>query len=527
MKDKTGKLERRILVYAPVGKDAQMASQVLATAGIEPFICHDFPDLLAALQSGVGAVLTVEEALAAGALTPLAQYVACQPTWSDIPILLMTLHGADSVGLDDAVETLGNLTLLERPVRTAALISAARSALRARMRQYQVREADQRKDEFIASLGHELRNPLAPIRTSMLILKRMYPAASGVTQIREVVERQVNHLTRLVDDLLDVARITNGKVVLQRERTALSMVIGHAVEICASLLENTQRKIDVSQPTQPVLLNADPVRLVQSLANILANAIKYTIQPGTIGFNAHVDGENVIFRIRDSGIGLEKASLSRIFEMFAQSHQVPGRVPGGLGIGLSLAKQFTEMHGGTITAKSDGPGQGSEFVLTLPIVVSADGAANGRYDQTIKTEADTFGNRRVLVVDDNRDGADMLQRLFEADGFTVATAYDGQEAVETVKRSAPDIVVMDIGMPGMDGYEAVRHIRAQPGGKNILMIALTGWGQESTRRLAAEAGFDHHMVKPVDFDVLKSFLECAPKPDASPHPNVPSCATPR
>jgi signal transduction histidine kinase len=506
MTDKAGNLERRILIYAPVGKDAQMASKVLEAAGIESSICRNLSELLAELEQGAGAVLTVEEALATSALTPLGQYVSRQPTWSDIPILVLTQHGADSVGLDDAVEKLGNLTLLERPVRTAALISAVRSALRARVRQYQVREADQRKDEFLASLGHELRNPLAPIRNSMQVLKSMYPAAYSITQIHEVVERQVTYLTRLVDDLLDVARITSGKVVLQRERIMLSAVIAHSVEICSPLLESSQHKIDVLQPSQDVVLDADPVRLVQSLSNVLANAIKYTVNPGTIFFGARVEKENVVFSIKDAGIGLEQASLSQIFDMFAQGSPAPGRALGGLGIGLSLAKRFTEMHGGSIYAKSDGLGHGSEFVLTLPAVVEEQSIADSGLRRPAADKGIAAGNRRVLVVDDNRDGADMLGMALEADGFTVAIAYDGSEAVEAVQKSRPDIILMDIGMPGMDGYEAIRHIRRQSGGKDILMIALTGWGQEGAKRLVAEAGFDHHLIKPVDFHVLKNLL---------------------
>jgi signal transduction histidine kinase len=362
-------VENRVLIYAPAGKDSHLAAQVLAGVGIESSACLDFPDMMEKLAEGAGALLTVEEVLGHGALHALAHYVDRQPTWSDLPILVLTPSGADSVAVSDMVELLGNVTLLERPVRTATLISAARSALRGRSRQYQVREAARRKDEFLASLGHELRNPLAPIRTSMHILKRMYPAAYAVTQVREVVERQVTHLTRLVDDLLDVARITSGKVELQREHIALSAVVAHAVEICTPLLEANHHKVDVSCPAQEVLLYADPVRLVQSLANILGNAAKYTVQPGRIAFKARVENENVIFSIKDPGIGMPSDTLESIFDMFVQNDPAPGRVLGGLGIGLPIAKRFTEMHGGTVVARSAGPGQGSEFVLSLPIVV--------------------------------------------------------------------------------------------------------------------------------------------------------------
>lgn len=484
-----------------------MASTVLAGTGITPCACEDFPALLREIEIGAGAVLIVEEALNESALAQLGERIARQPSWSDLPILVLTRNGADSAGVNRALEMLGNVTLLERPVRTATLISTLRFALRARIKQYHVREGNRRKDEFLASLSHELRNPLAPIRTSMHILKRMYPAASGVTQLREVVERQVSHLARLVDDLLDVARITSGKVELQRERVALSVIIANVQEIVAPQVESSRHRFDVVQPRLRIMLDADPVRLVQSLANVISNALKYTPPPGRVLLDVQVKNENVIFTVKDNGIGMEASMLSHIFEMFAQIPGASGRSSGGLGIGLSLAKQFTEMHGGVIEAKSAGPGQGSEFIFTLPIVAPPDNPEDDGFQRRVEDRGISARNRQVVVVDDNRDGADMLHRLFEADGFTVLTAYDGVEAVETVGKCHPDIVVMDIGMPGMDGYEAVRRIRQQPGGKDILIIALTGWGQEETRRLAQEAGFDHHMVKPVDFDVLKNFLD--------------------
>lgn len=497
--------ENRILIYAPIGKDAVLTSTVLESAGVSCFICHNFHQTLQELDKGAAALLTVEEALPPAMLKLLAEFVAGQPTWSDLPILLLTQHGVNTFGVDDAVEKLGNLTLLDRPIRTASLISAARAALRARQRQYQVREADKRKDEFLASLAHELRNPLAPIRTSMGILKYLYPEASGVTQVREVVERQVTHLTRLVDDLLDVARITSGKVDLRLDFIVLSAVIEHAVEICAPLLKNAQQKIEVAQPPHEIYLRADHARVVQSLANILSNAIKFSTEPGTIFFNAEVEGVKVIFRIKDQGIGMEAAALSKIFDMFAQAESSKRRALGGLGIGLSLAKRFTEMHGGTIEARSEGIGKGSEFILTLPVVTQK--IDRDKSEQSANAvQAAQPACQRVLVVDDNRDAADSLQVLLQAAGFEVSTAYDGQEAVDAVQMQQPDIVVMDIGMPGVDGYEAVRRIRTQPGGKDILMIALTGWGQESARRKAAEAGYDHHLVKPVDMDVLKCLV---------------------
>jgi CheY-like chemotaxis protein len=281
------------------------------------------------------------------------------------------------------------------------------------------------------------------------------------------------------------------------------------LEICTSLHDGKSHRIDVTRPLVDVMLDADQVRIVQSVANVLGNAIKFTPPQGKISFSIEVEGNVVCFRVKDSGIGLDAGAVERIFEMFAQGNtfQTGGRGTGGLGIGLSLAKRFIEMHGGKITANSPGHGKGSEFVITLPVVI---GPAKPKEKQVGTTTTPARGGKRhVLVVDDNRDGADMLQRLFEADGYTVAAAYDGVEAVEAVRKSRPDAVIMDIGMPRMDGYEAVRRIRELPGGQDVLMIALTGWGQESARRQAEEAGFDHHLVKPVNFDLLRQFLEKA------------------
>jgi signal transduction histidine kinase/ActR/RegA family two-component response regulator len=499
-------MDKRILIYAPDGQNAKLAAQVFDASDIEHHVCADMNELTNELERGLGALLTVEEALTQPLLEPLIEYVNAQPTWSDLPILLLTKRGADSASVQRAVDTLGNVTLLERPIRISALLSAARSALRARMRQYQVHDADYRKDEFLASLGHELRNPLAPIRTSVGLLKHLYPDLAPVAKTYAVVERQIVHLTRLVDDLLDVARITSGKVALQPAPITLADVITHVMEICGGLAESRKHWIEISYPPETIMLNADRARLVQSLANVLANAVKFTLKPDRIIFKANVEGNNAIFSIRDFGLGLEPESVSRIFEIFVQAQTSAGQAPSGLGIGLSLAKQFTEMHGGSIEVKSEGLGQGSEFILTLPIVVQAEtdfsqeiaSAASQNEQSSLQENA----HSRILLVDDNQDACDTLCSLLETDGYAVSVAYDGYKAVEAAKDILPDIIVLDIGLPGIDGYEAARRIRKLPGGEKIQMIALTGWGQASDKRLAMEAGFDCHLVKPVDFKML-------------------------
>lgn len=496
-------MNKRILIYAPLGQNAKLAAKVFDTSHIENVVCQRMDDLMLELSRGAGAVLTVEEVMASFNLHPLAEFIDAQPTWSDIPILLLTKRGADSISVQQAVSRLGNVTLLERPIRISSLLSAARSALRARSRQYQVRDADYRKDEFLASLGHELRNPLAPIRTSVGLLKHLYPDLAPVNKTYQVVERQIIHLTRLVDDLLDVARITSGKVILQPGPVLLSDIVNHAVEICSALVESKKHVIEIHCPTYPVWLEADRARLVQSLANVLSNAAKFTLSPNKIVLNVTVDGDTVTFSVRDFGIGLEPDSLSRIFDIFVQAGISQGQAPSGLGIGLSLARQFTEMHGGTIDVRSEGLGHGSEFVLRLPIVTHIEAGADSKNILSADAESCQLAQSRILVVDDNQDACETLSSLLEVDGHPVARAYDGYQAVEVAKASLPDIVVMDIGLPGIDGYEAAKRIRDLPGGKEIMMVALTGWGQANDKRLAMEAGFDRHLVKPVDFDRLK------------------------
>lgn len=491
----------RILIYVSTAQDGVLATRVLGAAGIETLVCTGIPDVVTELGRGCGALLVAEEVIQGAALLPLRTYVQAQPAWSDLPVLVLTTRGSDSIDAQRAVENLGNVSLLERPVRTIGLISAVHSALRARERQYQVRLADQRKDEFLATLAHELRNPLAPIRTSMSIISRLQPLPE-IARLSAIVDRQVMHLTRLVDDLLDVARITTGKVVLQSQRTTLRSVLTHALEISSSAIQDKHHRLTVVQPEGEHPMDADHARVVQSLANLLGNAAKFTPGGGEILVTATVEGPMAQFRVRDNGKGLQPRSLETIFELFAQA-PTPGEPSSGLGIGLNLARQFAQMHGGTIEASSQGPGRGSTFVLSLPVVVAQEAVRSA----PAVAPVDHTERRRVLVVDDNRDAADTLQAFLDIEGFSTAVVYDGQAAVESVTSDPPDVVLMDIGMPRMDGYEAARRIRAATQG--IRLIALTGWGQELDRQKAELAGFDRHFVKPVD---LQKLLECLETP---------------
>jgi signal transduction histidine kinase/ActR/RegA family two-component response regulator len=494
-------MEKRILIYAPTGRDGVLTARVLTVASIESHVCHSSAELALQLGLGCGAVLTVEEALATGAFKVLNDYVLRQPPWSDVPIMLLTHRGNDSTTVRHAVSSLGNVSLLERPVRTLTLITSVQAMLRARDKQYQVCEAERRKDEFLASLGHELRNPLAPIKTSVALLSHMFPGSAPVGKIKDVIDRQVTHLTRLVDDLLDVARITSGKIALQRDHIMLKSIIGHVSELCLQLAANKHIRIDIDVPSHDIGLHADYARVVQILANIVSNAIKFTPAGGHIGLRAWVDHADLHVSIKDTGIGLDQEAIPRIFSMFEQSKTVSGQISSGLGIGLSLSRQFAQMHGGSVDAYSDGPGKGSEFVVRLPVVTHS-GQPAAPAELARQAASSSASRSHVLVVDDNRDAADSLQALFEMENFEVSTAYDGYAAVAAVGQRVPDLIVMDLGMPGMDGYEAARLIRQRPETRRTVMIALTGWGQTDARRRTTEAGFDHHLIKPVDFSAI-------------------------
>ena len=498
-------MELRILIYAPAGQDAALAGTVLAGSAIASHACRSPGELAEQLTLGAGGVLTVDEALHAGVYSVLDAYARQQPDWSDLPIILLTHAGLDSLPLRQAIATLGNLTLLERPVHILTLITSAHAMLRARQRQYQVRETQRRKDEFLASLGHELRNPLAPIKSSVALLKHLFPASEQVGKVSDVIERQVTHLTRLVDDLLDVARISSGKVLLQRKEFNLQPVLEHVSELCQPAASKRHIRITRDLPPHAVTLHADYARVVQIFANIVSNAVKFTPDGGHIHITAHQAQDQLQVVIEDNGIGIEPDAIARIFSMFEQGRTVAGEMTSGLGIGLSLARQFAELHGGSIDACSDGPGRGSRFIVTLPASASdipaATPAATGS-----DAPADAHQPLQVLVVDDNRDAADTLQSLFQLEGYAAKVAYGGAQALAAVEMAWPQLIVMDLGMPDMDGYEAARQIRQRAQGRDVLLIALTGWGQGEARARTEQAGFDHHLTKPVDVAAIAALL---------------------
>jgi len=364
-------------------------------------------------------------------------------------------------------------------------------------------EADRRKDEFLATLAHELRNPLAPLRNGLQLMRLSEGEPELVEQARSMMERQLTHLVRLIDDLMDVNRITQGKLELRKERLQLAAVVDIAVETSHAIIERMGHHLTVALPQQPVFIEADLTRLAQVVSNLLHNAAKYSDPGSHIWLTAGQQGNDVVVSVRDDGIGIAADKLSSIFEMFSQVDHSLERSQGGLGIGLTLVKWVIEMHGGKIEAKSQGPGAGSEFVIRLPIVCAP---SDVQTPEPHHEPAAANSLLRILIVDDNRDGADSLAVMLRLLGNDTRTAYDGQQAVVLAAEYQPDVILLDLGLPKLNGYEACRHIRLQPRETELIIIAQTGWGQDEDRRRTHEAGFDHHMVKPVDPAALIKML---------------------
>jgi signal transduction histidine kinase len=396
-----------------------------------------------------------------------------------------------------------------------------------------LKEADRHKDEFLAMLAHELRNPLAPILNAVQLMRRKPLADPQLVWSRDVIERQLAQLTRLVDDLLDVSRITRGKINLAREPVEIGGLVARAVETVQPLIVERGHQFTIDVPDEPIRVYGDPLRLTQALGNVLGNAAKYTERAGRISLIARRSGDVAEIRVRDTGIGIPSALMPIIFDMFTQLRNDTARSPSGLGIGLALVRKLLEMHGGTVTASSEGDGLGSEFLITLPVIAndtvrvsaSAGSQANGHAASVDAPAAEYAGippqvRRRILVADDNSDALESLATLLELGGHEVFSAANGALALESAERHRPEVALLDIGMPKLDGYEVARRIRAQPWGRSITLVALTGWGQDSDRRRSGEAGFDSHLVKPLDLEKLTELLGRLPARAPEPADNT-------
>jgi signal transduction histidine kinase len=404
-----------------------------------------------------------------------------------------------------------NQKLAEENARLRATQESLReSEQRYRQLSEKLKDEARRKDEFLAMLAHELRNPLAPVRNALEIMKMPQASEDNVLQAREMMERQLHHLIRLVDDLLDVSRIMRNRIELRKEKVDLATVFARAVETAQSAIDAQGHELHVSLPPEPIVLEGDLVRLAQVVSNLLLNAAKYTDQAGHIWLDGQRDGQEAVMRVRDTGIGIDPALLPEVFDLFVQSDRSLARSQGGLGIGLTLVKRLVELHGGSVTASSPAsPRQigggakscGSEFVVRVPAVdaavappdkVTAVAKRNKEGMHRAKTP------RRVLIVDDNVDAADSAAMLLRFLGHEVEMAHDGIAALAAASAFHPDVALLDIGLPGMDGYDLAKQLRARPEHRNMLLIALTGYGKEEDRRMSVEAGFDRHLIKPVD-----------------------------
>ena len=376
-----------------------------------------------------------------------------------------------------------------------------------------LREADRRKDEFLAILAHELRNPLAPLRNALEVMRLAPRDLDVVEQARAMMSRQLSQMVRLIDDLMDVSRISRGKVELRRERVELAPIVSQAVETSRPLIDANRQRLSIEMPTKSIFIDADPTRLAQVFANLLNNAAKYTNPAGSITFAVRCSADHVVVSVRDDGLGIPAEMLPRVFDMFLQVDRSLEKAQGGLGVGLSLVKGLVELHGGNVEAHSEGPGRGSEFVVRMPL---ARPLARKAGLSAARDKAGANVRRRILIVDDNRDAATSLATVLTAMTYETRTAFDGLEAMEVSSVFRPHVVLLDIGMPRLNGYEACRRMRQEPWGRKAMMVALTGWGRDEDQQRSRQAGFDFHLVKPVDPSRLFRLLAAFPRASAPP-----------
>jgi two-component system, sensor histidine kinase len=529
-------LEERVVVLMPSKRDTERTMHLLADASLSCTACAGMTGLCIEVRKGAGAVLLTDEIVLADIDRLLEQVLRAQPAWSALPILLLAREGAGERLPRGTLDAYNSVVVMERPVRTRSLISAVQSALRARHNQYQIRDAireherqaaelkaqdealqrsqvelaaqaDQlrtaarRKDEFLAVLAHELRNPLAPISTALSVLSDC-SEPEVLQKTLGVMQRQVRHMVRLIDDLLDVSRITMGKLELKRERIAVASVVEAAIEGSLPNVQRAEHELRLDVTDEPLFLDADHTRIAQVLSNLLNNASKYTGRAGTIELSVRRDGSHVRIAVSDNGLGFPPECLNDIFQMFGQVNRALDRTHGGLGIGLALVRTLVQMHGGTVDAYSAGPDQGSTFTVRLPLAEGPPIKLDGVRARAVPKPTE----KRVLVVDDNDDAAEMLSLMLEQDGYKTTIVHDGSAALDAAHTLTPDIVILDIGLPGINGYEVAEQIRADTSLPEMALIALTGWGSPEDRRKALAAGFDVHLTKPVTAEDLHDAL---------------------
>ena len=492
----------RILILAPTGRDAELARAALSSAGLLAESVEDIDALCHGIEEGCAAAILTEEALDLQAMKCLRDVLEKQPPWSDLPLLIFTSRPTAELAVR-SFEQLGaraNITLIERPIRVKTMTSAVKAALRARMRQYEVRdlvgELERRveeRDHFLAMLSHELRNPLTAIALAVDSFDK-----DALSNEHAILTRQTRHLTKLVDDLLDIARVTTGKIALNLGDADLGDVAEHCVETMRPRAEARRLKLSVSVDAQRSVVRGDPVRLEQIVDNLLSNAIKYTPPGGEIEVRVESENDDAVLRVRDSGKGIAPEMLTRVFDLFMQGETSIDRSEGGMGVGLTLVKKLVHLHRGTVRASSRGRGSGSEFVVRLPLAAESLPAQKRELAPAAHVEP-----RRILLIEDNQDIRDLLRIKLGQLGHQIEVAEDGTSGLEKLLASPPDVALVDIGLPGLSGYEIAREAREVLGAQ-VYLVALTGYGQSEDKERALPAGFDVHLTKPPDFIDLQS-----------------------
>jgi signal transduction histidine kinase len=530
----------RVLVAPATVRDGIAVREALRHAGIASAIPADLRALAGEVQAGAGALILTDNALVQQEIALVLAALGQQPAWSDLPVVLMTPTAQLSPLVGTVVARLTNVTLLDRPTSVRMLTSAVQTALRARRRQYQLRDqidalraaeealrvADRRKDEFLATLAHELRNPLAPLRSALQVIHNGPPGDPRVGAVLSIMDRQMDVMVRLIDDLLDVARISSGKVVLQREHVDLRASVDAALEIVRPAIESARHALALDVPAQPVWCLGDPTRLAQVIGNLLSNAVKYTPDGGHIDVSLGSGRGEAVLCVADDGVGIPPGQITGVFDMFAQINRTLDRAQGGLGIGLALVRHLVQLHGGRIEAVSEGAGHGCAFTVRLPLLATgpqafsaprpADGQGfegrGGGGPRAGAHPADDAGDGparrplRILVVDDNRDAADTLALLLDIEGHATRVEYGGAAALRTAAEFDPEVVFCDIGLPGMTGHEVAGRLRADGVAGAAVLVAVTGWGTDEDKRRTRAAGFDYHLTKPVSVDMLRDIL---------------------